>query len=176
MSSQACCALKQLPKEVFSESTGDIEGFGTNFSADIVERNGQQILIVREKLSSFTFTKFVNDQKAETLRQALISLIIEFIPQSGCTVQVDCATSWASLSKESQIDNSELKKLKIVIDLGRHHNKNKNPVVVDDMREFNQRHPYPPYNQHPTEPRRSSRVASKPRPGNYAIYSKTGRK
>ena len=135
-SCQMCSALKQLPKEVFSETTGDIEGFGTNFSADIIERSGQQILIVREKLSSFTFTKFVNDQKADSLRQALISLIIEFVPQSGCTVQVDCATAWASLAKESQMDNSELKKLKILVDLGRHHNKNKNPVVDNACKEF----------------------------------------
>ena len=133
---EMCCALKQLPKEMFSESTGHIAGFGTNFSADVIERNSQQILIVREKLSSFTFTKFVCDQKAETLKQALISLIIEYVPHSGTTVQVDCATAWASLSKESDIDNSDLKKLKIKIDLGRHHNVNKNPVSDNACKEF----------------------------------------
>ena len=133
---EMCCALKQLPKEMFSESTGHIAGFGTNFSADVIERNSQQILIVREKLSSFTFTKFVCDQKAETLKQALISLIIEYVPHSGTTVQVDCATAWASLSKESDIDNSDLKKLKIKIGLGRHHNVNKNPVSDNACKEF----------------------------------------
>ena len=131
-----CTALKQLPKEVFSESTGDIEGFGSNFSADVIERNAQQILIVREKLSSFTFTTFVADQKAETLKSALISLILDLVPQSGCTVQVDCATAWAALQKESLMDNSDLKKLNIKIDLGRHHNKNKNPVVDNACKEF----------------------------------------
>ena len=85
-SCEMCTALKQLPKEVFSESTGDIEGFGSNFSADVIERNAQQILIVREKLSSFTFTTFVADQKAETLKSALISLILDLVPQSGCVV------------------------------------------------------------------------------------------
>lgn len=135
-SCEMCCALKQLPKEVFTESTGEIEGFGTNFSADIIERNGQQILIVREKLSSFTLTKFVSDQKADTLRTALISLILDFVPHSGSLVQVDCATAWASLSKESDIENSDLMRLKIKVDLGRHFNKNKNPVVDNACREF----------------------------------------
>ena len=45
-SCQACVSMKLLPKEMFSESTGEIEGFGTNFSADVIERNSQQILIV----------------------------------------------------------------------------------------------------------------------------------
>ena len=133
---EMCAALKQLPKEVFSESTGNIEGFGTNFSADVIERNSQQILIVREKLSSFTFTKFIEDQTAKTLKSALISLILDFVPQSGSTVQVDCATAWATLEKESLIDNSDWKKLNIKIELGRHHNKNKNPVIDNACREF----------------------------------------
>ena len=131
-SCEACVALKQLPKEMFSQSTGNIEGFGSNFSADVIERNSQQILIIREKLSSFTFTKFVLDQKAATLRQALISLILEFVPESGSTVQVDCATAWATLARESDTDNTDLKKLKIKIDLGRHHNKNKNPYLIKE--------------------------------------------
>ena len=135
-SCETCCALKQLPKEIFSESTGNIDGFGSNFSADVIERNGQQILIIREKLSSFTFTKFVQDQKADTLRQALISMIIDFVPQTGTVVQVDCATSWATLSREAEIENSDLKKLKIKIDLGRHHNRNKNPVSDNACKEF----------------------------------------
>ena len=53
---ELCMAIRQLPKQLFSESTGDIEGFGKNFSADVIERTSQQILIVREKLSSYTLT------------------------------------------------------------------------------------------------------------------------
>ena len=33
------------------------------------------------------------------------------VPQSGAIVQVDCATAWATLAKESQAENSELKRL-----------------------------------------------------------------
>ena len=51
---ELCAAVKTLPKETFTQSTGKMEGFGANLSADVIERNGQQILIVREKLSSYT--------------------------------------------------------------------------------------------------------------------------
>ena len=135
-SCEMCLALKQLPKEAFSETTGNIEGFGTNFSADVIERNKQNILIVREKLSAFTMTKLIPDQKANTLQEALISLIVEFIPHSGTKVQVDCATSWATLSTQSKHGNSLLKRLNIEIDLGRHNNKNKNPISDNACREF----------------------------------------
>ena len=133
---ETCAALSQLPQEMFTESTGDIDGFSSNFSADVIERNGQNILIVREKLSSFTLTKFIPDQKSETLKQALISLIIDMVPQSGSTVQVDFATAWATLARESQQEGSELKRCRIQIDMGRHHNKNKNPISDGACKEF----------------------------------------
>ena len=135
-SCELCIAMKQLPKEVLSQTTGEIHGFGSNFSADVIERNRQKILIVREKLSSFTLTKLIQDQTAETLKRSLITLIVDFIPESGTSAQVDCATSWDALSKSTRDSDSELRKLNITIDLGRHHNKNKNPVADNACREF----------------------------------------
>ena len=63
-------------------------------------------------------------------------MIIDFVPQSGTVVQVDCATAWATLSREADVENSDLKKLNIKIDLGRHHNRNKNPVSDNACKEF----------------------------------------
>ena len=128
-------ATKQLPAELFEETTGEIDGLGTKFSADVIEREKQQILIIREKLSSFTFTKFINNQTAETLSEALISLIADFMNANGATIQTDCATGWAKLANDKD-DRSPLKKLNIKIDLGRTHNKNKNPVVDNACKEF----------------------------------------
>ena len=135
-SCETCVALKQLPKEIFSESTGNIDGFGSHFSADVIERNQQHILIIREKLSSFTLTKFIPNQTAQTLKEALISLILDMVPHTGTEVQVDCATSWATLANDSNTENSQLKRLKIAIILGRHFNKNKNPVIDNACKEF----------------------------------------
>ena len=60
---------------------------------------------------------------------ALVTCIIETMPDSGALVQVDCATAFQTLKAESDNDGSILKKLKIKVDLGRSHNKNKNPVL-----------------------------------------------
>ena len=69
-SCELCSAMKTLPKEIFSQSTGEMNTLGSNMSADIIERNQQQILIVREKLSQFTMTALIKDQTAETLKEA----------------------------------------------------------------------------------------------------------
>ena len=87
-------------------------------------------------MSQFTTTCFINDQTADSLREALISSIIELIPESGAVVQVDCATALQTLSTESESNGSLLKKLGIKVDLGRSLNKNKNPVAENAIKEF----------------------------------------
>merc|ERR1711923_203070 len=95
-----CTSLKQLPKEVMTESTQLNETFGTNFSADVIRMHGQKILLTREKLSQFSFAKLIDSESSESLREALLCSILEFIPSSGTDVQVDCATGWQSLKSE----------------------------------------------------------------------------
>ena len=131
-----CATLKQLPTELFSESTTINETFGSNFSADVVKRDGQKILLVREKLSQFTVTCFVADETADSLRDGLISNIIEMIPASGAVVQVDAAPAFQTLKTESDSKGSLLQKLGIKVDLGRTLNKNKNPVAENAIKEF----------------------------------------
>ena len=89
-----CASLKTLPKELFTQSTTETPVFGANFSADVVIRHNQKILLTREKLSQFTITRFVKDEQAQTLKTALMSSILEFIPATGAVVQVDGAPAW----------------------------------------------------------------------------------
>ena len=91
--------------------------------------------VCREKLSQFTTTVFISDQTANSMRDALISSVIETIPATGTMVQVDCATSLQTLQKEYEEDDSILKQLGIKIDLGRTLNKNKNPVAENAVKE-----------------------------------------
>ena len=65
---------------------------------------------------------------------ALVTCIIETIPASGKLVQVDCATAFQTLKTESDCEGSILKKLDIKVDLGRSHNKNKNPVAENAVK------------------------------------------
>ena len=73
-----CAALKQLPSELFSESTEKTEMFGSNYSADVIRREGQKIMLCREKLSQFSTTLFIPDETADTLREALISYCLHY--------------------------------------------------------------------------------------------------
>ena len=131
-----CAALKQLPAELFSESTEKNEMFGSNYSADVIQREGQKIFLCREKLSQFATSCFIQDQKADALRDALVTCTIETIPATGGIVQVDCATAFQTLKAEQDGEGSILKKLNIKVDLGRSHNKNKNPVAENAVKEF----------------------------------------
>ena len=68
--------------------------FGGNFSADVVVRLSQKILLTREKFSQFTITRLVKDEQAKSLKTALLTSILEFIPASGAVVQVGGAPGW----------------------------------------------------------------------------------
>jgi len=118
-----CTSLRQLPPEVFTESTQLVDTFGSNFSADVVRKETQKILLVREKLSQFTITTLIQSENADDLRDALVLSILEMMPASGATVQVDNATGFQKLQAESEYSGSLLNKLKIRIDLGRTFNK-----------------------------------------------------
>ena len=114
-----CSTLRQLPKVLVDDSTSIPNGIGTNMAADVIERNSQKILIIRDKLSQFMRATIIANQTAETLRQALLSLILDILPDSGATIRVDGATAFQTLSRESATNNTLLNKLKISIEVGR---------------------------------------------------------
>ena len=135
-SCNTCARLKQLPPEMFSESTAHNKVFGSNFSADIIRREGQKILLIREKLSQFTLTTLVPDEKADSLRDGLFCKILELIPTSGATVQVDNAPGFQTLKAENDCPGSLLHKFHIRIETGRTLNINKNPIAENGIKEF----------------------------------------
>ena len=127
-----CVRLKTLPKEVRDFSTTPTECFGKHFSADVLIEKGQKILVCREKLSQMTLTKIILDETAETMEAALVALISDYVPDTGCTVQVDAATGFQALADGK---SKYLGKLNILIDIGRVNNKNKNPVAENAIKE-----------------------------------------
>ena len=131
-----CTSLRQLPTEIFTESTQFVDTFGSHFSADVIRREAQKILLIREKLSQFTMTTLIESESADDLRDALVLSILEMMPASGATVQVDNATGFQKLQAESEFSGSLLNKLKIRIDLGRTFNRNKNPIAENAIKEF----------------------------------------
>ena len=103
------------------------------WSADVIRGDQQFIFIAREKLSSFTVTKIITDEKSETLREAIISTTSELIPEDGLVMQVDNCPALVTLASDA-----ELKRFKIDIDVARKKNKNSNPVAEKAVKEFRQ--------------------------------------
>ena len=77
----------------------------------------------------------IPDQTADTLRQALMSLILDIAPSSGATIRVDGATAFQALAKESNTEGTVLHQHNIIIEVGRLINENKNPVAENGVKE-----------------------------------------
>ena len=127
-----CNSLKQIPNKLFEQSTSKIpEILGEQFFPDILRRAGQSILVVREILSSLTTSAIVKNEKAEILRESLITLTNSLrIPTPVC-VRVDEAPAFQSLSK-----CPILNELGITVETGRTKNPNKNAVVDKAINEI----------------------------------------
>ena len=124
-----CAAMKKLPKVLLEDSTTPPDNLAANFAADFIERYGQKILVVRENLSQYTRAQIIPNQTSETLREALLAMIIDLIPETGAEIRLDGATSFQSLEREAQTENTTLHKLKIKLTIGRLLNPNKNPTA-----------------------------------------------
>ena len=131
-----CAALSKLPKVLLQDSSQIPHGLATNFAADVIERNSQKILVVRENLSLYTRALIIKDQTADTLRVALLSLLTDIIPNSGAEIRVDNAPAFQTLERESNMPSSMFYKLKIKLVRGRLINKNKNPTVENANQEM----------------------------------------
>ena len=130
-----CLSLKQLPKELFPETTGEITGFGSHFAADVMVRNTQKILLIREKLTQFTQGSILEKETGENILSALVSLIADKIPDYGSVVRTDNASMFQKLHSSSTDLNSWLNKFQITIDMGDTFNKNRNPIAENLVKE-----------------------------------------
>ena len=101
-SCHVCVSLQACPKSVDKQSTSPPpEVLGISFAADVLKRNKQLILVVRETVSSYTTATVINNEKRETLRDALIQLILGLHPLEGphAVVRCDAAPGFVALRK-----------------------------------------------------------------------------
>ena len=94
-----CNSLKQIPDELFEQSTSKTRKIlGEQFFADTLRTAGQSMLVFREVLSSFTTATILKNEKAEMLRENLITLTNSLgIPTPVC-VRADEAPAFQLLS------------------------------------------------------------------------------
>ena len=130
-----CRSLKPLPKSLLENTTQKVESVGSEFAVDVLQRNSQNILLMREKLSQYTWLRIIPDQRAETLKSILTQTLLPWVNPAGAVLRTDGAKSFVSLSESSKHEDSIFHKHKITIDIGRTHNRNKNPVAENAIGE-----------------------------------------
>ena len=137
-----CSSLAKIPRHLVIQSSSDPpEVIGSQFACDVLRRERQLILVIREYVSAFTFTSLVPTEKHEDLRDAIIKLLIGVIPLEGpkAIVRIDPAPGFKSLV----LNDPLLAKHRIQLDMGRIKNINKNPVAekaVQELEEIIQHH------------------------------------
>ena len=129
-----CAALAKIPKSLTVQSSSDPpETVGSQFACDVLRRERQMILVIREYVSSFTYTSLLKSERNEDLREGIIKLIVGVIPLDGpnAVVRVDPAPGFKPL-----VGDRVLNQHRINIDIGRVKNVNKNPVAEKAVQEL----------------------------------------
>ena len=133
-SCHVCASLIKVPSSLIPESSSDPpESVGACFAVDIMCRERQKILVIREYVSSFTQATIITSEKADDIRAALVMLTQDLAPLDGppIIVRSDNAPGFRSL-----VDDRYLKNRRIHLDLGRIKNINKNPVAERAIQEL----------------------------------------
>ena len=131
---QQCAAVKDIPHSLVEQSSCDPpDHIGFNFAADVIKRERQNILIIRETTTSFTLATLIHDERVESLRNGLISLVSKIRPSSAspALIRVDPAPAFQSIFRKVSLSDHN-----IFLELGRVKNRNKNPVVDKAIKEL----------------------------------------
>ena len=64
-----CISLKLLPKVPVPQHTTPRTGFAKRFSADVIKRAGQIVLVINEDLTNYTWTKLLEIRHPRCLRR-----------------------------------------------------------------------------------------------------------
>ena len=130
-----CRSVQQVPAAFAQDSTELVDALGTRFSIDVMERRGQKIFLAREKLSQYTWLELLQDQTASALRKAIVRTILPWVHNNGATVRCDGATALQSLATEANQEGSIFRQYKIILEVGRLNNPNKNPLAENAIKE-----------------------------------------
>ena len=129
-----CASLRKVPHALVTQTTSDPpDSIGTQFAADVLCRERQKILVMREYISSYTCAAIIQSEKQDDLRSSLILLTMELIPLEGppAIIRTDPAPGFQAL-----LNDPSLRKHRIVIDIGRVKSLNKNPVAERAIQEL----------------------------------------
>jgi hypothetical protein len=133
-SCHTCVSLRKTPHVLVEQTTTDPpDAIGVALASDIIKRNKQLILVLRECVTSFTMSKLIEDERHGTIRDALIELCVEINPLDGphAVIRTDPAPAFKAL-----INDKTLTQHRLSIEIGRTKNVNKNPVADKAIQEL----------------------------------------
>lgn len=121
-----CMAQKTIPSIVPHYTMTDVTVPGTHFHADVIKRQSQNILVVRDHCSSFTAAKIIKSESHNEFKSALIDILTPIKLVGTTQVKVDNATGFKPLLDNKDQDLNKLNISLTAIDV---FNKNENAVV-----------------------------------------------
>ena len=130
----SCEAIRCSPTARIDQSTSPApEGIGRSFAADVIKRSRQLIFLLRETVTSYTSSLFLENECHQTLRDAIVRLYLEMRPMDGppAVLRTDPAPGFKAL-----VNDSLLKQHRITIELGHAKNPNKNPIAERAVQEL----------------------------------------
>ena len=133
-SCHTCMSLKQIPSQFKKQSsTKPPDKIGSWYASDVVKREGQLVLLVRENVSALTHATLLLSESSQSLKDGLITTISRFRPPSGdeVKIRVDGASGFQALLTDSLLESYHIK-----IEIGEIKNCNKNPISERSVSEF----------------------------------------
>ena len=131
-----CSSLQDIPKSLQEQSSEPAAEFISQTCAtDVIKRNSQLILVLRECVSSYTKSQLIARETAKCISESLVMLINDIRP-SGMTKMIVRADPHPSHRSLFNSEDSILVKHNVQLELGRVHNINHNPVAEKAAREL----------------------------------------
>jgi hypothetical protein len=129
-----CASLRNVPAHVHPQSSCPApDRLGVSFCLDIMKRNKQLVVVLRETVSAFSFTMFVTDEKRDSMRNAILTLCadVRSLGDQNIYIRVDPAPGLSSLASDPIL---QAHGIQVVI--GQAKNVNKNPVAERCIQEL----------------------------------------
>ena len=131
-----CFSLKKIDHTspaVPSTTSNPPPAIGISFAGDVLRREKQFILVLRESVTSYTLACLIDNEDHVNLRNGLIQICVGLIPLDGpsATIRTDPAPGFQKL-----VQDDFLAQHRIVIELGRVKNVNKNPIAEKSVQEL----------------------------------------
>ena len=129
-----CSVIQKLPPQIIqNETKTEVKGPQTHFHADVIKRSKQNILTLKDHFSSFQDALFVPSEKAEDLKEGLITLSSAVRRPSEIFISVDNSPGFKSLLLTNDKD---LEQLNIKLVKTEELNKNANAVIDKGCQEL----------------------------------------